>query len=74
VAIRDRVTQSDSCAESVGGRVACRPSLPIQADAIQRFIPGVDFMSYTVMDAGHGENAWEHRFPVMLKFLFPPDR
>lgn len=34
------------------------------------FTLGMDFMSVTVDGAGHGVNAWEHRFPNMLRFLF----
>jgi predicted alpha/beta superfamily hydrolase len=38
----------------------------------QGFTLGADFMSYEVAGAEHDYPAWEHRFPVMLRFLFPP--
>lgn len=39
----------------------------------QGFQLGVDFVSYEVPGANHDFAAWEHRFPVMLRFLFPPN-
>lgn len=38
-----------------------------------RFLEGVDFMSLTVVDAGHSAAAWQHRFGGMLKFLYTPN-
>jgi len=39
----------------------------------QGFRFGVDFMSLTVPGAIHWFDAWENRFPGMLRFLFPPE-
>jgi hypothetical protein len=38
----------------------------------QGFILGVDFMSVSVPGGEHTTGAWQHRFPNMLRFLFPP--
>lgn len=38
----------------------------------QGFRLGVDFMSFTLPGAEHTYSAVRHRFPGMLKFLFPP--
>jgi len=35
------------------------------------FVPGQDLISITVPGAEHVDAAWEHRFPQMLRFLFP---
>ncbi|HET9328264.1 MAG TPA: alpha/beta hydrolase-fold protein [Candidatus Eisenbacteria bacterium] len=35
------------------------------------FIEGLDFMSNTERGGTHTQDAWEHRFPDMLRFLFP---
>jgi enterochelin esterase-like enzyme len=37
------------------------------------FASGVDFLSLTVPDGTHIYGAWAHRYPEMLKFLFPPE-
>jgi len=36
------------------------------------YTEGIDLMSITARDATHSFDAWEHRFPGMLRFLFPP--
>ena len=38
----------------------------------QGFVLGMDFMSVTIQDAVHRVDAFEHRFPAMLRFLFKP--
>jgi enterochelin esterase-like enzyme len=37
------------------------------------FLGGYSFLSVTIRDAGHNYGAWAHRYPEMLKFLFPPE-
>lgn len=34
--------------------------------------PGRDFLSVTAPDGEHRNAAWEHRLPIVLRFLFPP--
>ena len=38
----------------------------------QGFVLGRDLMSVTVEGAEHKNSAWEHRFPTMLRFIYPP--
>jgi hypothetical protein len=35
------------------------------------FHPGVNFLSVTAKDGEHSTGAWSHRYPDMLRFLFP---
>lgn len=35
------------------------------------FSPGLNYVSITVQDAEHSTGAWSHRYPDMLRFLFP---
>ena len=39
----------------------------------QGFKPGVDFLSVTEEGGEHDPPSWEHRFPDMIRFVFPPD-
>jgi len=43
-----------------------------QVALAQGFQLGVDFMSLTAEGGEHSSSSWEHRFPDMLRFLFPP--
>jgi len=38
----------------------------------QGFVLGADFMSLRAIGGEHSAASWEHRFPDMLRFLFPP--
>jgi len=38
----------------------------------QGFITGLNLMSITEGGAEHAFQAWKHRFPDMLRFLFRP--
>lgn len=45
----------------------------MEAVALQQgFVPGVDFLSISFSGGEHSTASWEHRFPDMLRFLFPP--